>query len=203
MIAPEGHEDPALARKRRIEKLRATHRDGDANPSKRRRSEESIPEEEVTSSTEVDRNKPSIRGIKRQARYEPGVPMTREQLATWRKEARRVRNRESAAASRRKTRDRIDELETEVDDLKCKYEAALQRIVELENHRDDSGTPDILTQDLMERRQVVSPTTTPDQSPAVSPVSTPLSLSPTPSFSLEFPDDHQHIMDTISRPTAV
>jgi len=64
--------------------------------------------------------------------YEPDVEMTKEQLAAWRREARRVRNRESAAASRRKTKDRIEELEKEVDEYKTKYEAALQKLAQYE-----------------------------------------------------------------------
>jgi len=73
-----------------------------------------------------------IPGVKQQARYVPAVPMTKEELTMWRKEARRVRNRESAAASRQKTQSRITELEEEVSVLTKKYEAALKRIVELE-----------------------------------------------------------------------
>jgi len=76
--------------------------------------------------------KPSLRGIKKQARYVPGVPMTKEELTAWRKEARRVRNRESAAASRNKTRQRIVDLEEQVEALQSKYAAALERIQELE-----------------------------------------------------------------------
>ena len=37
--------------------------------------------------------------------------MTEKQLTQWRREMRRVRNREAAAASRKKVRDRIDDLE--------------------------------------------------------------------------------------------
>jgi hypothetical protein len=74
----------------------------------------------------------AIKGIKKQARYEPVVPMSKEELSEWRKEARRVRNRESAAASRRKTRERIDELEGHVHVLETKYAKALERIAELE-----------------------------------------------------------------------
>jgi len=58
-------------------------------------------------------------------RYDPEVPMTKEEAAAWRREARRVRNRQSAAASRQKTRDRIDELEAEVQGWQKKM-AALQ-----------------------------------------------------------------------------
>jgi len=73
-----------------------------------------------------------IPGVKQQARYVPAVSMTKEELTMWRKEARRVRNRESAAASRQKTQSRITELEEEVSVLTKKYESALKRIVELE-----------------------------------------------------------------------
>lgn len=73
-----------------------------------------------------------IPGVKKQARYVPAVPMSKEELTLWRKEARRVRNRESAAASRQKTQKRIVELEEEVGCITKKYEAALRRIVELE-----------------------------------------------------------------------
>lgn len=73
-----------------------------------------------------------IPGVKQQARYVPAVNMSKEELTMWRKEARRVRNRESAAASRQKTQSRITELEEEVGFVTNKYEAALRRIVELE-----------------------------------------------------------------------
>jgi Basic region leucine zipper len=74
-----------------------------------------------------------IRGIKKQARYEPTVPMSSKvELAAWRKEARRIRNRESAAASRNKTRQRIEELEQDLTTLQDQYDAAQQRIAMLE-----------------------------------------------------------------------
>jgi len=64
--------------------------------------------------------------------YEPDVDMTKEQLTAWRREARRVRNRESAAASRMKTKNRISELEDEVNAYKSKYKAAMQKLAEYE-----------------------------------------------------------------------
>ena len=123
--------ETALARKRRIEQLRASRSDDDASQdsSKRARLDSDDSEDE-----DGVRRKPSLRGIKKQARYEPGVPMTKEELAKWRKEARRVRNRESAAASRAKTKERIEELESQVSVLEAKYDAALRRIAELENY---------------------------------------------------------------------
>jgi len=69
---------------------------------------------------------------KYQNRYEPDVPMTKEQEAEWRKEARKQRNRESAAASRSKVRNRIIELESEVEGWKAKYVALMQRLDALE-----------------------------------------------------------------------
>jgi len=69
---------------------------------------------------------------KAQIRYDPDVPMSKEQLAAWRREARRVRNRESAAASRQRIRSRITELETEVEDWKSKYNRAMDRLEDLQ-----------------------------------------------------------------------
>lgn len=69
---------------------------------------------------------------KTQIRYDPSIPMEKEQLAAWRREARRVRNRESAAASRQRIRGRITELEDELDIMKQKYERAMQRIQQLQ-----------------------------------------------------------------------
>jgi len=69
---------------------------------------------------------------KSQIRYDPEVPMSKDQLAAWRREARRVRNRESAAASRQRIRSRITELEEEVGDWKAKYNHAIQRLDALE-----------------------------------------------------------------------
>jgi len=70
---------------------------------------------------------------KTQIQYDPGIPMTREQLTSWRREARKVRNRESAAASRQKIRDRIEELEDEVEQWKAKFNEAMQSIRRLES----------------------------------------------------------------------
>ena len=71
---------------------------------------------------------------KAQIRYDPDVPMSKEQLAAWRREARRVRNRESAAASRARIRSRITELEDEVGEWKTKYAQAMSRLQNLEKN---------------------------------------------------------------------
>jgi hypothetical protein len=67
---------------------------------------------------------------KAQISYNPDVNMTKEQLTAWRREMRRVRNRESAAASRRKVRDRIEELEEEVDVWKKRYAEVMAKLGE-------------------------------------------------------------------------
>lgn len=81
-----------------------------------------------------------------QLRYEPNVPMTKEQAAVWRREQRRKRNRESAAASRQRQRDRIAELEEEVDGWKERFNAAMDRLSKLEALHGVSQelTPDVI-----------------------------------------------------------
>jgi len=60
--------------------------------------------------------------------------MSREELSEWRKEQRRKRNRESAAASRNKTRARIDELEGEVKQWKERYHEMEVKMRCMERH---------------------------------------------------------------------
>lgn len=201
----------ALARKRRIE-LRNLQRsnsaaedsDSSSSPDRKRARVDEHELDEVTS-----KPKPSIMGIKRQHRYDPGVTMTRDELKAWRKEARRVRNRESAAASRKRNRERITELESEVDALESKYTAALKRILDLEASStvNDSFTPLILRQDLA---NLVNPglphRPSSPQAHVVQTVSPP--GSPTASYETIVSDQHiehvnkkyQHIMEMISRP---
>jgi len=116
--------------------------------------------------TTTGKPKPSITGIKKQSRYIPGVPMTKEELKAWRKEARRVRNRESAAASRRRNRDLLKVLENQVDAMKTKYAAALRYIVDLEGSSNDPFLPQVLRQDLMEARDETSPLPSSNATPA-------------------------------------
>lgn len=68
-------------------------------------------------------------GAKRpQLKYDPDVPMTREQTRAWRHDQRRKRNRESAAACRKRQRDLISVLEGEVAEWKTKFDNALSKI---------------------------------------------------------------------------
>jgi len=65
---------------------------------------------------------------KYQNQYKPAIPMTKDQEAEWRLEARRKRNRNSAAVSRKKVRSRITELEQEVQEWKSKYDSLYQKV---------------------------------------------------------------------------
>jgi bZIP transcription factor len=85
---------------------------------------------------EMKRNK------KTQIRYDPSIPMEKEQLAAWRREARRVRNRESAAASRQRIRGRITELEDEINDWKQKYEDAVLQLARFQQGATTTGEPE-------------------------------------------------------------
>jgi hypothetical protein len=119
--------DPAEARKRRKEIMQSLRAEGEET------------KEGEAASADSDTLPPKKRKVskkeskKTQVRYDPEVPMDKEQLAAWRKEARRVRNRESAAASRQRIRDRINELEGEVGQWKQKYAMAMERLEQLES----------------------------------------------------------------------
>lgn len=130
-------------------------------------------------SNEVDMAKKSAK--KPQMKYDPDVPMTKEEATAWRREQRRKRNRESAAASRQRQRDRITELEVEVEDWKSNYEAIMVTIKKLE---DSSGTvsDDMLLPEQSEPlpdsySKFVSPPTSPGHSPVYDPVASPIPSS--------------------------
>ncbi|CAJ1912115.1 unnamed protein product [Cylindrotheca closterium] len=84
-------------------------------------------------------------GKKPQMKYDPDVPMTKEEATAWRREQRRKRNRESAAASRQRQRDRINVLEDEVDAWKSKYEATMAAIARLEQQKAEGTADAVLT----------------------------------------------------------
>jgi len=60
--------------------------------------------------------------------------MTKEELTAWRKEERKKRNRESAAASRNKIKGRITELESELSEWKQKYADMEDKMRAMEQH---------------------------------------------------------------------
>lgn len=121
--------DPAEARKRRKAIITSQRDEGDNDA------------DAETDSSEPKKRKADDaphhnKGKKKtQVRYDPSIPMNKDQLAAWRREARRVRNRESAAASRQRIRSRINELEDELDDWKDKYEKAMEQLQSLEQSK--------------------------------------------------------------------
>jgi hypothetical protein len=171
--------DPSTARKRRKELLATTRQNTE---SKRLRT--------ASPDDESDKTK-----TKYQNRYEPEVQMTKEEAAEWRREARRKRNRESAAASRNKVRSRIEELETEVDGWKSRYSQLLDRIDRLEQRAGPSANPLAPgagagaangVEEVTSSNQYVSPCTSP-----VSNFSAPLTLDSLP-FNLSVPEIDCH-----------
>jgi len=210
--------DTALARKRRIElrqqqrKAHGASSEGDRTEGskKRKRPEDDcMPKDNslVLPDETTSKPKPSLTGIKRQARYEPGVPMTKKELTAWRKEARRVRNRLSAAESRKKTRSRIDELEEAMGALQKKYSAAMERILELEKINSElKNSPKFSTQ-VSGYEAVVSPPESPLHVLETSEtLPSPFMLSNSPegnSCQMDMiKNQSQHIIEMISRPQA-
>jgi len=86
----------------------------------------------IAASNNVTTKKKIATKKKPQMKYDPDVPMSKEEAAAWRREQRRKRNRESAALSRQRQRDRIGDLEVEVDEWKNKVESIMERIKKLE-----------------------------------------------------------------------
>mmetsp|Transcript_29047 Transcript_29047/g.54571 ORF Transcript_29047/g.54571 Transcript_29047/m.54571 type:complete len:207 (-) Transcript_29047:1855-2475(-) len=101
-------------------------------PKKRKVGSDDSSSEKTEETPKSGKNSSEDSKKKTQIRYDPDVPMNKDQLAAWRREARRVRNRESAAASRQRIRNRIAELEEEVGQWKTKYAQAVQRLEALE-----------------------------------------------------------------------
>lgn len=202
LTTPEDIEISSIARKRRIESrnLQRCGTDEDSKSSIKRFRYDSA--SSLSDADDLSHANHTLRGIKKHARYVPGVPMTKAELSAWRKEARRVRNRESAAASRMKTRSRIEELEGEVDRLQAKYLQALHRIADLENNVCDSFTPDTLRQDMIKLGHLVSLSSSEQQRAASVTVSPPQSPRSEPFFIPEDLDQPQ-LMDMFSRSTEV
>ena len=139
--------DSSIARKRRKQKMesqRCAVSDTDSysghedEPSKRRRLDDKARR-------------------KYQNRYEPDVPMTKDELADWRREARKKRNRESAAASRNKVRNRITELEGEVHAWESKYDALMKRIQHLEENQQQASSSNFTLHPQSLNQALVSP----------------------------------------------
>jgi chromatin segregation and condensation protein Rec8/ScpA/Scc1 (kleisin family) len=128
--------DPAEARKRRKEIMQSLRADGEETNGKAAEqtatADDALPPKKRKVARKESAKETEEQSKKTQVRYDPEIPMEKDQLAAWRKEARRVRNRESAAASRQRIRDRIAELEGEIGQWKQKYAMAMERLERLE-----------------------------------------------------------------------
>eukprot|EP00980_Cylindrotheca_fusiformis_P031219 scaffold26002_cov215-Cylindrotheca_fusiformis.AAC.3 len=166
----------AEARKRRREILTSQRSQVmDADPSPVPATIDEIP---------LKRQKTEVKGTKHgkkpQMKYDPDVPMTKEEATAWRREQRRKRNRESAAASRQRQRDRITELEGEVSEWKVKYAAIMASIKELEEASGKTSSNLIPEQSshLPETfSKYVSPPSSPEHTPTYDPASSPIASS--------------------------
>jgi len=107
---------------------------------------------------------------KPQMKYDPDVPMSKEEATAWRREQRRKRNRESAAASRQRQRDRISELEAEVAQYKKAYDAVQDQIKALEEQQQKHPTTSVVSVSRSETPEPVPSilTTTQPASPTTS-----------------------------------
>lgn len=98
----------------------------------------------------------------------PTANMTPERLQAWRKEQRRERNRQSAAASRQQTKARIAELEGEVLKYKTQYEEMKRRMEGME--RQIKLLTEFSEAKLSPKMQMVTPPASYPNSPSRSPV---------------------------------
>mmetsp|Transcript_3496 Transcript_3496/g.6384 ORF Transcript_3496/g.6384 Transcript_3496/m.6384 type:complete len:215 (-) Transcript_3496:648-1292(-) len=119
--------------------------------------------------------------------------MSKDELSEWRKEQRRKRNRESAAASRNKTREKIEELEGEADKWKLMYHdmevkmRCMERHIQFLTQLNQSGQA---AQPLLPPPPVVSHPNSPPRSPPPSgphavmvPHAVPSFMPPPPAYS--------------------
>ena len=181
-ISPEISSIGTVARKRRrqiLQSQRTKVAEDDESPSPKKARTElmtSSPPRKISDAqpqlpcTSPIKTESAPKPKKPQMRYDPDVPMSKEEAAAWRKEQRRKRNRESAAASRQRQRDRITELEQEVSEWKSKYEEALARIEKLEQLREASmvgcSTNTVCSTSEVQPSTAVSPYNSPRHSPS-------------------------------------
>lgn len=164
------------ARKRRREILSSQRSLAPETVSSASSTSESVPttkkrrvstDESLDSDVESKTTVTSKGGKKPQMKYDPDVPMTKDDAAAWRREQRRKRNRESAAASRQRQRDRIAELEIEVGDWKDKYDEMMSKIRKLEDITGSSKTAEFVPTTRAETPAPETQTVTPRASPTI------------------------------------
>eukprot|EP00956_Cyclotella_meneghiniana_P008365 scaffold11244_cov75-Cyclotella_meneghiniana.AAC.3 len=125
-------------------------------PKKRKIDDDSV----SVAESSAPRKKSPLAGLPQNYYAPPKVFMSREELAAWRKEQRRERNRQSAADSRNKTKQKITELEAEVSEYKSLCEAMQKKMAQMEKQIQ------LLTaaaeQNIAQRCGAISPGTEPE-----------------------------------------
>lgn len=113
--------------------------------------------------------------------------MSKEEISAYRKEQRRIRNRISAAASRQKVKNRINELEKEVLHLQTKYNLVLDRLLNYEPSftiNDDQNATEALSSDTAAAATTAHHNNSVSLIPSFALPATPISLHPQPSHRL-------------------
>lgn len=131
--------------------------------------------------------------------------MTKAEASAWRREQRRLRNRESAAASRQKTRERITELEIELSEWKNKFADLEHKYKTLLT----TQQPGLAAKELKNHVRyptVISPLVSPQVPTPVIPLNVPVLTSSVSEYhdenqELAHDKDNkvQHLFETISR----
>lgn len=143
-----------------------------------------------------------------QNRYAPPdfSTMTPDEISEWRKEQRRLRNRESAAASRNKNRAKLDELEGEANywkskyyEMECKMRIMEHQIVVLTKMCQQQSKNQDQASLLLPAQTVVSHPNSPTNdsntiSPSILPNTVTSSLAPPPLLPL-FDNSSHHVVD--------
>jgi hypothetical protein len=114
------------------------------------------------------KSKSPLAGLPQNYYEPPSANMTPEELQAWRKEQRRERNRQSAAASRQQTKARIEELEGEVLKYKTQYEEMKRRMEGME--RQIKLLTEFSEAKMTPKMQMVTPPASYPNSPSRSPV---------------------------------
>jgi hypothetical protein len=114
------------------------------------------------------KSKSPLAGLPQNYYAPPSANMTPEELQAWRKEQRRERNRQSAAASRQQTKARIAELEGEVLKYKTQYEEMKRRMEGME--RQIKLLTEFSEAKMTPKMQMVTPPASYPNSPSRSPV---------------------------------
>ena len=134
----------AIARKRRLEARKRSH---DSKHSVGISSPEKVTSYQHLSLSHSTK-RASYQQRNTQVRYSPDVPMTEEELASWRRDQRRIRNRDSAATTRRKTRELISELQNAADQWRKKYEKLEAENADLLKKLQSRGVLDVSTDSM-------------------------------------------------------